>query len=104
RARRRSPRKQVAPLSTPRRKTGASPASLRMAWASLSTRLAIRFALNALRGFFDADLVAVAFTFRDFEFLGDLNAGHPDDRAVPDQQGDRVADASGDFTINEHVF
>ena len=42
-----------------------------------------------------------SFAFRDFESLGDLNAGHPDDRAVPDQQGDRVADASVDSTIND---
>src|SRR5207244_13162966 len=100
----RSPRKQVVPLSTPRRKTGAAPASLRISAAILSTRLAICFALNALRSFLDGDLVPVAVTFRDFEFLGDLNTGHPDDRAVPDQQGDSIADACGDFTINEDVF
>src|SRR5204863_4822609 len=103
-ARSRSPRKQVAPLSTPRRKTGVAPASLRISAASLSTRLAICFALNALRSFLDGDLVAVAFALGDFEFLGDFNTGHPDDRAIPDQQGNRIADACRDFTINEDVF
>src|SRR5689334_14538744 len=87
---------------------GESPASLRIVLASLSTRFWICFALKALRGFldsfFDGDLVTVAFAFGDFEFLGDFNAGHPDDRAVPDEQGNGVSDARGDFTINEDVF
>src|SRR5262249_13273634 len=104
-ARSRSPRKQVAPLSTPRRKTGASPESLRISAASLSTRLAICFGVNALRNFFlNRDLVAVAFAVGDLEFVRNLNAGHPDDRAIPDQKRDSIADARRDFTINENVF
>src|SRR5436305_9896083 len=61
-----------------------------MAAASFSTRFWICLALNALRGFLDGDLVAVAFALGDFEFLGDFNTGHPDDRAIPDQQGNRI--------------
>src|ERR1041385_1618895 len=83
---------------------GASPASSRISAAIFSTRLAICLALKALRSFLDGDLVAVAFALGDFEFLGDFNTGNPDDRAIPDEQGDGVSDARGDFTINEDVF
>src|SRR5438552_12232657 len=106
-ARIRSARKQEVPLRTPRRRTPSSPASSRMRPPSAATRLAISLAVNARLIFvartFQPNLVKIA-RAGDAEPLGHLDARHPGDRAVPEEQWDTVADVSGDFTINQKVF
>src|SRR2546430_11967676 len=106
-ARIRSARKHDVPLSTPRRRTSASPASSRMRSPSAATRLAISLAVNARLIFvartFQPNLVEIA-RAGDAEPLGYLDARHPGDRAVPEEQRDAVADVGRDFTINQKVF
>src|ERR1043165_8124570 len=106
-ARIRSARKQEVPLSTPRRRTPSSPASSRMRAPRAATRLAISLALNAR-------LIFVARTFQpylvqiaragDAEPLGDLDARHPGDRAVPEKEWNPIPEIGSDFTINQKVF
>src|SRR6266545_5655795 len=106
-ARIRSARKQEVPLSTPRRRTPSSPASPRMRAPSAATRLTISLAENARLIFvartFQPNLVKIA-RAGDAEPLGYLDARHPGDRAVPEEEWDAVADVRGDFTINQKVF
>src|SRR5437764_12214768 len=93
-ARIRSARKNDAPLRTPRRKTSALPASLRMSAPSFAIRRAICLSLNAfLTRFFNGNLVQIA-AARHFEGLGDLDARDAGAPAAPDAQrnpGARVA-------------
>src|SRR5918911_3836063 len=106
-ARRRSARKHEVPLSTPRRRTSASPASSRMRAPRAATSLPISLALKARLIFFvrtfQPNLVEIA-RARDAEPFGDFDAGDPGDRAVPEEEGNPIADVGGDFTINEEVF
>src|SRR4051812_43757825 len=106
-ARIRSGRKQDVPLSTPRRKTAVSPASSRMRAPSAVTRLAISLALNARLIFvvrtFQPYLVEIA-RAGDAEPLGYLDARHPGDRAVPQEEWDPIPEIGSDFTINQKVF
>src|SRR2546423_5684750 len=103
-ARIRSARKSDAPLRTPRRKTSALPASLRMSAPSFAIRRAICLSLNAfLTRFFNGNLVQIA-AARHFEGLGDLDAGDADDSAAPDEQRNPVARFDGDFTINQEIL
>src|ERR1043165_7731724 len=106
-ARIRSARKQVVPLRTPRRRTSASPASSRMRAPSAATRLAISLALKVRLIFFvrtfQPNLVEIA-RAGDAEPLGDLDARHPGDRAVPEKERNPIPDVGGDFTINQKVF
>src|SRR5688500_4020586 len=108
-ARRRSPRKQEAPLRIPRRKTSASPASARIAAPTSRTRFLIcssvktgvMFCTRALHPHF------VEHSRRGrghLEALRDLDAADPDDLLVPQQQGQTVPDFGGDFTINQEIL
>src|ERR1043166_5824431 len=106
-ARMRSARKHEVPLSTPRRKTSASPASSRIRAPRAATRLAISLALKARLIFvvrtFQPNLVKIA-RAGDAEPLGDLDAAHPGNGAVPEKERNPIPDAGGDFTINQEVF
>ena len=50
---------------------------------------------------YDRDFVAVGIAFGDFEFVGDLDTGDPDDLAVPDEQRNAVTLFDGDLAIDE---
>src|SRR5437762_11073550 len=106
-ARIRSARKHEVPLRTPRRKTPSSPASSRMRSPSAATRLAISLAVNARLIFvartFQPNLVKIA-RAGDAEPLGYLDARHPGDRAVPEEEWDPIPEIGSDFTINQKVF
>src|ERR1043166_6047133 len=106
-ARMRSARKHEVPLSTPRRKTSASPASSRMRAPRAATRLAISLALKARLIFSvrtsEPTLVKIA-RAGDAEPLGALAAADPGDGAVPQKERNPIPDVGGDFTVNEEVF
>src|SRR5688500_13549115 len=111
-ARIRSARKSEAPLRMQSRKTSEVPASPRICAAMSRTRAAISSALKT-------GLISLVGCTRPlhphyvelstsgtghFEALRDFHAGHPDDLAVPDQEGEAVPDFGRDFTINQEIF
>src|SRR5437016_847319 len=94
----RSAVKHDAPLRMPRRKRGASPASSRISAASAATRWSISLALNAFLILLNGDLVTIGGLARHFEQLGNLNACHTGNRALPDNEWDTVPGRCRDFT------
>src|SRR3954465_1879734 len=100
--------KHDAPLRMPRRKRGDSPASSRISAASAATRRSISWALNTfvslLVSLLNRHLVKIGGLASHFEQLGDLDAGHPDDRVVPKKKRDAVPRRCGNLTINEEIL
>src|SRR6266849_5561912 len=104
-ARMRSARKQQVPFRTPRTNTEPFPASARSSPPSVSIRLAIFLAvIDFLIFVFKPYLVAIARVRGKLELLRHSDAGHPDDLALPHDQGDAITELGGDFTINQHVL